>query len=117
MALSDRIRTIIQETGLSQKDFAQSLNVTGSYISKLLRNESGVSNTTAMLIEKLYGYSSEWIMDGKGACKRFPADSEKRTSLQKKIISNVEQMEPLELEFLYSFITSLKTYIEKKGDI
>ena len=47
MKLSDRIRLIISENGLKQKEFAQSLQVTESYISKLLRDESGVSHSTA----------------------------------------------------------------------
>ncbi len=52
MKLSDRIRLIISENGLKQKEFAQSIQVTESYISKLLRDESGVSHSTAMLIEE-----------------------------------------------------------------
>ena len=40
--LSDRIKLIIKENSLKQKEFAKSINVTESYISKLLRNESGL---------------------------------------------------------------------------
>ena len=59
MKLSDRIRLIISENGLKQKEFAQSIQVTESYISKLLRDESGVSHSTATLIEERYGYSAD----------------------------------------------------------
>ena len=38
MKLSDRIRLIISENGLKQKEFAQSIQVTESYISKLLNS-------------------------------------------------------------------------------
>ena len=58
MKLSDRIRLIISENGLKQKEFAQSIQVTESYISKLLRDESGVSHSTATLIEERYSYSA-----------------------------------------------------------
>ena len=50
MKLSDRIRLIISENGLKQKEFAQSIQATESDISTLLRDESGVSHTTASLI-------------------------------------------------------------------
>ncbi|MCM1136879.1 MAG: helix-turn-helix domain-containing protein, partial [Clostridium sp.] len=42
MNLPDRIRLIISENDLKQKEFAKSINVTESYISKLLRGESGL---------------------------------------------------------------------------
>ena len=44
--------------------FAKSINVTESYISKLLSGERGVSNSTATLIEEKYGYSVAWILQG-----------------------------------------------------
>ncbi|MDR0312703.1 MAG: helix-turn-helix domain-containing protein, partial [Treponema sp.] len=65
MALSDRMRLIINASGLKQKDFARSIKVTDSYISKVIRDESGMSNRTAMAIEQLYGYSYDWILTGK----------------------------------------------------
>jgi transcriptional regulator with XRE-family HTH domain len=110
MALSDRMREIIQESGLNQKEFAQSLNVTDSYISKLLRNESGMSNTTAMLIEKLYGYSKRWIVQGEGEKKDANMETKNLSPLQKKILIDIEQMNVAELRALSAFIESLRVY-------
>jgi len=107
MALSDRVRTIIDECGLKQKAFAKSINVTDSYISKLLRDESGMSNSTAMLIEQLYGYSKDWIMAGKEP-KLLPGRGRTLSVLQKRIIMDVEQMNEGELQVLFAFIESLK---------
>ena len=107
MALSDRMRTIIGECGLKQKEFAKSINVTDSYISKVLRDESGMSNSTAMLIEQLYGYSKNWIMTGQEP--KMLAVSERNLSvLQKRIIFDVERMNEEELKALFAFIESLK---------
>jgi transcriptional regulator with XRE-family HTH domain len=110
MALSDRIRVIIKESGLNQKKFAKSLNVTDSYISKLLRDESGMSNTTVMLIEKLYGYSRNWIIQGEGQQKDANLQTKDLSPLQKKILADIEQMNIAELRALSAFIESLKVY-------
>jgi transcriptional regulator with XRE-family HTH domain len=114
MALSDRARVIIQECGLNQKEFAKSINVTDSFISKLLRGESGLSNSTAMLIEKLYGYSKDWILTGaepKISISNYPSLS----PLQKKIIADVELMNYIELKTLSVFIEALKVYQKEEA--
>jgi transcriptional regulator with XRE-family HTH domain len=114
MALSDRMKTIIQESGLNQKEFARSIDVTDSFISKLLKSESGLSNSTAMLIEKLYGYSKEWIL--KGVEPKTSKDYHRSLSpLQKKIISDVELMNYAELKTVYAFIESLKVYQKEEA--
>jgi len=107
MALSDRMRTIINESGLKQKAFAKSINVTDSYISKLMRDESGMSNSTAMLIEQLYGYSKEWIISGQKP-KMLSGRGRNLSVLQKKIILEIEHMNGDELRAILAFIGSLK---------
>ena len=107
MALSDRMRTVIYESGLKQKAFAKSINVTDSYISKLIRDESGMANSTALLIEQLYGYSKVWILDGKEP-KMVPGRGRNVSALQKKIFMDVEQMNEGELRALSAFIETLR---------
>jgi transcriptional regulator with XRE-family HTH domain len=110
MALSDRMKIIINECGLKQKEFAKNINVTDSYISKVLRNESGMSNSTALLIERLYGYSKDWIITGQEP-KMIAGRGRDLSSLQKKIIMDVEQMNDDELRALFAFIESLKKIV------
>jgi transcriptional regulator with XRE-family HTH domain len=110
MALSDRMRTIINECGLKQKAFARSINVTDSYISKLVRDESGISNSTAMLIEQLYGYSKEWILTGKEP-KKLAGRGSRLISLQRTLIMDIEQMSEDELRAMLAFSESLKNSV------
>jgi len=110
MALSDRIRKIINERGLKQKTFAKSINVTDSFISKLLRDESGMANSTALLVEELYGYSKEWILTGREP-KMLAGKGRNVTGLQKQIIAAIGNMEEHELRAMYSFIESLKKLV------
>jgi transcriptional regulator with XRE-family HTH domain len=107
MALSDRMRIVINECGLKQKAFAKSIDATDSYISKLLRDESGMSNRTAMVIEQLYGYSKDWIITGQEP-KMLPGWGCNFTSLQKRIIRAVEQMDEDQHRLLLDYIEFLK---------
>jgi hypothetical protein len=66
-----------------------------------------MSNSTAMLIEQLYGYSKDWIIRGKEP-KMLAGRGRTLTSLQRKIIMDVEQMNEDELRALLAFIETLK---------
>jgi hypothetical protein len=66
-----------------------------------------MSNSTAMLIEQLYGYSKDWITTGKEP-KVLTGQGRKLSVLQKRIIKDVEQMNEDELHALFAFIESLK---------
>lgn len=110
MNLSNRIRLIIQENNLKQKEFAKSINVTESYISKLLRDESGLSNSTATLIEEKYGYSTDWILNNKEPKMNQKSKARNLTHIQRTVIADIEQMSEAELIAVKSFISSLNEY-------
>lgn len=112
MSLSDRIHIMISESGLTQKRFAESINVTESHISKLIKGKTGLSKSTAALIEERYGYNVDWIMNGNEPKIKEEEDVEtKRLNLiQQKIISDIKQMDENELIAVKSFIQGLESY-------
>jgi transcriptional regulator with XRE-family HTH domain len=107
MAVSDRVRIILQEKGLNQTKFAESIYATRGYISRLLKGEIGISNSTAMLIEKIHGYTREWILNGTEP-KMSPSAGQPLSPLQRKIIQEVEAMTDDELFFIATYIEALK---------
>lgn len=110
MSLSDRIRIIISENGLSQKEFAKSINVTESYISKLIRGDSGLSKSTATLIEERYGYNVNWIVDGTEPRMKQDGKMKELTPIQRQIIFDIQQMSERDLIAVKSFISTLEEY-------
>jgi transcriptional regulator with XRE-family HTH domain len=113
MLISERIQTIIDEKHLNQKQFAESVFVTGGYVSRILKNDIGMSNSQALLIERVHGYAKEWILTGKGP-KRVPKSAEiGLTVLQKQIISDIELMTDEELSIIAAYIEALK---RKRGN-
>lgn len=115
MEMSDRIRLIISENSLKQKEFAKSINVTESYISKLLRGESGLSNSTATLIEERYGYSIGWILNGTEPKMSQRSKIKDLSPIQRKVISDIEQMDETDLAAVKAFISSLSEYKKSFG--
>ena len=62
-----RIRLILKENGLKQRQLAAGLGVTESYISKLLRDPGiRLSPSLAALVEERYGYRAQWLLTGQG---------------------------------------------------
>lgn len=115
MDMSSRIRLIISENSLKQKEFAKSINVTESYISKLLRGESGLSNSTATLIEERYGYSVDWILNGTEPKMSQRSKVKDLSPIQRKVISDIEQMDETDLAAVKAFINSLSEYKKAFG--
>jgi plasmid maintenance system antidote protein VapI len=67
MGLSDRLGAIVFELNISQKKFADSLGVSFTYIKCLINGKRGnLSQPLAFLIEKLYGYSAQWLLYEEG---------------------------------------------------
>ncbi len=116
MDLPDRVRLILAENRLKQKEFAKGINVTESYISKLLRGESGLSKSTALLIEQRYGYSFEWILNGTEP-KMSPRSKAKDLSpIQRKIVSEVERLDESDLAAVLAFIQFLDEVKKSFGE-
>jgi transcriptional regulator with XRE-family HTH domain len=107
MMVSDRVRIMMQERNLNQTKFAESIYATKGYISRLLKGEIGMSNSTAMLIEKVHGYAREWILQGTGP-KTCPASGQPLTPVQQEIIREIETMTDDELFFIAVYIEALK---------
>jgi transcriptional regulator with XRE-family HTH domain len=67
MALSDRLRTIVCDLNISQTKFADTLGVSFTYINCLINGKRGnISQSLAILIQVVYGYSAQWILYEEG---------------------------------------------------
>lgn len=63
MNLSERIKIILQENNLKQKELASDIGMSESYISMLLKKPTvNLSHSLAALIEEKYGYNAGWIL-------------------------------------------------------
>lgn len=104
----DRIRLILKENQLKQKQFAQEIGVSESYISILLKKpEINLSQSLASLIEEKYGYSSEWILDGVEPKIKQVSKNKTLSELHQKALAQLEKMNDKQVEAVLAFINSL----------
>lgn len=104
----DRIRQILKENKLKQKQLASVIGVTESYISKLLKDPNiRLSQSLAALIEEKYGYSAGWVLNGtEPKFKRVSRDSS-LSELHQKALAQLEKMNDEQVKAVLAFINSL----------
>lgn len=116
MELKDRIQLILNEQHMKQKDLAGEIKVTESYISNMLKGKRcNISETLALLMEQLYGYSAQWILTGEGDRYVSKASAPGLSPTKKRLISEIEKMSEPELDAVKVFIDSLDGYKKAFG--
>lgn len=104
----DRIRQILKENNLKQKQFASAIGVTESYISKLLKKpDIRLSQSLAVLIEEKYGYNAEWILNGTEPKLRQISKNTSLSEAHQKALAQLEKMNDEQVKAVLAFINSL----------
>ena len=111
MELKDRIRRILHEQHIKQKDLAGDIKVTESYVSNLLNGKRrSISEALALLIEQVYGYSAQWVLTGEGDCYAVNLAAANSTPAKKRLIAEIEELSAPEVAAVQVFVDSLDGY-------
>ena len=109
MSQCDRIKQVLNENGLKQKQFASVIGVTESYISKLLKNpDIRLSQSLATLIEEKYGYNAEWILNGTEPKLKQISKNNSLSEIHQKALAQLEKMNDEQVKAVLAFINSLE---------
>ena len=104
----DRIRQILKENKLKQKEFASVIGVTESYISKLLKDpDIRLSQSLAVLIEEKYGYNAEWVLNGTEPKLKQVSKDKSLSEIHQKALAQLEKMNDEQVKAVLAFINSL----------
>lgn len=116
MELKDRIQLILNEQHMKQKDLANAMKITESYVSNMLKGKRcNISETLALLIEQIYGYSAQWVLTGEGDYRISKSDTPEFSPVKKRLIAEIEKMSEPELDAVKVFIDSLDEYKKAFG--
>lgn len=111
MELKDRLQLILNEQHIRQKDLANTIKVTESYVSNMLKGKrNNMSDALALLIEQTYGYSAQWILTGNGERYITQSNIPELSPTKKRLIADIEKMSKTELDAVKVFINSLDEY-------
>lgn len=116
MELKDRIRFILDEQQIKQKDLAYTIKVTESYVSNMINGKRyNISEALALLIEQAYGYSAQWVLTGEGNRYVSKDHASNLSPIKKQLIAEIEKMSEPELNAVKVFIDSLDEYKKAFG--
>lgn len=104
----DRIRQILKENKLKQKQFASVIGVTESYISKLLKDPNiRLSQSLAVLIEEKYGYNADWVLNGIEPKLKVISKDKSLSEIHQKALAQLQKMNDEQIKAVLAFINSL----------
>ena len=107
--LSERIRTILKENYLKQKELAKELGVTESYISAILNHRNtNISQALATLIEEKYGYYSQWVLNGTEPKLKVAGKNRTLSDIHQRAILQIERLAPEQIRAVLAFIKYLE---------
>ena len=73
--MRDRLKILISETGLSQKEFAERINISSSAITQFIKGQSkGLNSDTIQSIISVYNINPTWLLTGEGEMFNTPSD-------------------------------------------
>lgn len=82
----DRLKIAIKQTGLRQYQFAERIGYKPSSLSSILVGKNQMTKQFLNLIEKEFGISTEWIIEGKGTkLIEYKENMEKGNTVQERL--------------------------------
>lgn len=64
--IGKRIKYVIKESGIKQKEMAESLCISDSALSQMINGKIGLGNQTISSICRMYNVNEEWLRTGAG---------------------------------------------------
>lgn len=104
--LKDRINYILKNENLKKKDFAARLHLSRQFVTFLCKGERNISDQTAALVAKEFGYREEWVLNGTGEPKN-PVDE--LTANRKELLKRLASHSDEELEAILAFLEKIQT--------
>lgn len=97
--LCDRLKILLKELDMSQRQFAMKINLDPAYFSRIIKGTVTPPNRILLLIESVFGVNKQWLEEGKGEI------FENRTSIEKKqLIELINILNDEQVRIVRSFV-------------
>ena len=99
-----RLKLLIQELGLTQRQFAQKIYLDSGYLSRILQGKIRPPERILLLIEKTFHVNPQWLRTGEGD---IFAESE-LSSEKRRLLAAIDELDESQLQALSAFLRYLK---------
>ena len=99
-----RLKLLIQELGLTQRQFVQKIYLDPGYLSRILQGKIQPPERILLLIEKTFHVNPQWLRTGEGD---IFAESE-LSSEKRRLLAAIDELDESQLQALSAFLRYLK---------
>lgn len=104
--ICERLRILLKELGLSQRQFAMKINLDAGYLSRIIQGKVNPPDRILLLIENVFNVNKDWLENGTG--EMF---SNQGISLAKKqVLESIDTLNDEQVRAVSSFIKYLTKY-------
>lgn len=101
--ISDRLKILLNELNISQRQFAMKINLDAGYFSKIIQGKVNPPSRILLLIENVFNVNKQWLENGEGAIF-----SNQGISLAKKqVLETIDTLNDEQVRAVSSFIKYL----------
>ena len=101
--ISDRLKILLDELNISQRQFAMKINLDAGYFSKIMRGKVNPPDRILLLIENVFNVNKDWLENGQGEIF-----SNQGISLAKKqVLEAIDALSDEQVNAVSSFIKYL----------
>ena len=113
---SGRIKYILNECGINQKEFCKIMSITEQYASMLVNEKRQLSNRLSKAIENTTGFNSKWILTGSGDILVSENGAAKiLNSIKGENIEDELHIEDTKYGFLFQFSPRVKNALKSSA--
>lgn len=101
--ISERLKALLNELNISQRQFAMKINLDAGYFSRIMQGKVNPPDRILLLIENVFNVNKKWLEEGEG--EMF---STQGTSLAKRqVLESIDALNDEQVNAVSSFIKYL----------
>ena len=101
--INERLKILLSELNLSQRQFAQKINLDAGYFSRIIQGKVIPPDRILLLIESVFRVRHQWLISGEGDIFQ----DQDASPLKKRILEMVEQLSDEQVRAVSAFIRYL----------
>lgn len=104
--ISDRLKLLLEELHISQRQFAIKINLDPGYFSRILNGKVMPPDRILLLIENVFHVNREWLEEGKGEMFSISDFS----TAKKQVLEAIDTLNDEQINAVSAFIKYLTEY-------